>query len=91
MKRQIFFFGTIILIVGLLVGIYDYPQLIYLENKSNDLQLDVQELEKFKRIQIEFFIGVGMIILGAGSMIFGILPKKSLGIFWQINCKYCRV
>ena len=65
----LFFVGIIILILGFLIIIFDYPQIQYFE--SMDLKsyssLDQERKEIHERIVMEFSIGLG--IIGIGSLV----------------------
>ena len=66
---SLFFIGIIILILGFLIIIFDYPQIQYFE--SMDLKsyssLDQERKETHERIVMEFSIGLG--IIGIGSLV----------------------
>ena len=66
-ENQIFFVGLAIIILGLLIVIYNYPQIIYIQiATTQEPQLfDKMELEKFERIKIEFYIGIAISVVGA--------------------------
>ena len=72
MEGRIFFVGLVILVLGLLILVYDYPQMIYIQNVTTEqLELfDRAEIDKFKRIQIEFYVGVGILLSGAVILFF---------------------
>ena len=66
---SLFFIGIIILVLGFLIIIFDYPQIQYFE--SMDLKsyssLDQERKEIHERIVMEFSIGLG--IIGIGSLV----------------------
>ncbi|MBS1267609.1 MAG: hypothetical protein MAG458_00316 [Nitrosopumilus sp.] len=65
----LFFIGIILLILGFLIIIFDYPQIQYFENmdlKSHNL-LSEEKKNIYQKLFIEFFIGI--IILGVGSIV----------------------
>ena len=66
---SLFFIGIIILVLGFLIIIFDYPQIQYFE--SMDLKsysfLDQEKKDVHQRIVMEFTIGLG--IIGIGSLV----------------------
>ena len=66
---SLFFIGIIVLILGSLIIIFDYPQIQYLE--SMDLReyslLDEEQKNIHQRIIIEFTIG--FVIIGVGGLV----------------------
>ena len=68
------FVGLILIIVGSLIIVYDYPQLEYLKNQ----EVQVTESESFsiqERLQIEFTIGIIVLIGGIILVVYGIIKK----------------
>ena len=78
MDSRVFFAGMIIVIVGLLILIYDYPQVIYIQTISiEEMQtLDNVEREKFQRVQSEFYVGIGILTIGAVMLLFSKFPPS---------------
>ena len=72
MSSRVFFAGLTVIILGLLIFVYDYPQMIYIQTMTTEeLRLfDRSELAKFERIQIEFYVGAAMIVLGSMMLFF---------------------
>ncbi len=75
-KEGIFFPGLIVMILGALILVYDIPQLMFIESLTlEDLQFyEIEELERFQRVQAEFYVGVGLLITGASLMLFAKIP-----------------
>jgi len=65
----LFLVGIIVLVLGTLIIIFDYPQIEYFENIDFKLynSLLVEEKEFHQRLVIEFTIG--LIILGLGVLL----------------------
>lgn len=83
MDNRIFFAGLVILIFGLLILVYDLPQIMYIQSlTSEELRMvDRAEHDKFQRIQSEFYVGIGILAAGATVVLFarfppGVLAKK---------------
>ncbi len=82
-EGRLFFVGLIVAFFGLLIIVYDYPQMIYIQAMTADeLQLfDRTTLDRFERIQIEFYLGIAIFTTGAALLFFSkftpaILDKK---------------
>ncbi|MDX1441553.1 MAG: hypothetical protein R3237_03765 [Nitrosopumilaceae archaeon] len=71
-----FFSGIIILIVGMLIVLFDYPQIQYFEGLDSETfsRLDLETKNIFERLKIEFSIGV--ILLGGGITMSAIFLVK---------------
>ena len=78
MKREVFFIGIILVIGGSLITIYDYPQLEYFHNLSIEEKslLEREVFDKFNRMQIEFFVGVSLLVGGTTCSIISIFKKS---------------
>lgn len=65
----LFLVGIIVLVLGTLIIIFDYPQIEYFENIDFKLynSLLVEEKEFHQRLVIEFTIG--LVILGLGVLL----------------------
>ena len=65
----LFLVGIIVLVLGTLIIIFDYPQIEYFENIDFELynSLLVEEKEFHQRLVIEFTIG--LVILGLGMLL----------------------
>ena len=71
MNLKILFTGMTVMVLGLLIMIHDYPQIIYMQAMTSEqLQLDSIQLDKFERIQIEFYVGVGIFVSGIIMLFF---------------------
>ena len=72
---SLFFVGMIMIILGTLIVMFDYPQIQYLENVTTESRLILEETDKdlYQRLKIEF--GVGSVILLAG------ITLSCIGIF----------
>tara|TARA_B100000315_G_C14119204_1_gene381746 strand:+ start:79 stop:330 length:252 start_codon:yes stop_codon:yes gene_type:complete len=65
----LFLIGIIVLILGFLIIIFDYPQIRYFENidlKSYNLLVE-EKKSMYQRLVIEFSIGI--VILGVGGVV----------------------
>ena len=75
-----FFVGIIILIVGIFIVIFDYPQIQYFENLESESYYLLPEEQKniYERLKIEFSIGVTILVIGIGLCIFSLIktPNK---------------
>jgi len=79
---SLFFIGIIVLILGSLIIIFDYPQIQYLENmdlKSYSL-LDEEQKNIHQRIIIEFTIGFAIIGIGGLVMSSSFLKRFENGV-----------
>jgi len=78
----LFFIGIIVLILGFLIIIFDYPQIQYFE--SMDLKsysfLDEEKKEIHKRIVMEFSIGLGILVIGSLIISSSFLKRFENGI-----------
>jgi len=78
-NTSLFFAGIIIIIIGMLIVIFDYPQIQYFEQMQTEsyLMLESQDRDIHQRLQIEFMIGFMVLIVGIILTVISIL-KKSL-------------
>ena len=74
MKPAHVFSGLILIIIGSLIIVYDYPQLEYLKNLEGE-QI-VESINLKERLQIEFTIGIIILIGGATLGLYGIVKKN---------------
>lgn len=76
MNEKLFFAGIVVVILGLLILVYDYPQLLYMQTMAAEqVQLsDMLSFDRFQRIQIEFYAGVGILCMGAVILFFSKFP-----------------
>ncbi|MDH3764854.1 MAG: hypothetical protein OER82_03485 [Nitrosopumilus sp.] len=65
----LFFIGIIILILGVLVIIFDYPQIQFFENMDLESNYLMNEEKRiiYEKLITEFFIGIG--ISGVGILL----------------------
>lgn len=67
-----------VLILGILIIIFDYPQIQYLENfdlsKSN-YRLDTERFSIYQRLMIEITVGIGLFFTGIGLLIVSMLKR----------------
>lgn len=61
-----FFIGLIILIIGIFIVVFDYPQIQYFDNLKEETYYLLEEEEKdiHQRLKIEFSIGIIIIVVG---------------------------
>ena len=74
MKPAHVFSGLILIIIGSLIIVYDYPQLEYLKNLEGEQIVESFNLKE--RLQIEFTIGIIILIGGATLGLYGIVKKN---------------
>ena len=62
--------------------IFDYPQIQFFENMSNESYRHLDEENKgiHQRLKIEFSIGVGIFGIGAGLLVISFLKRFQYGI-----------
>ena len=73
-----FFVGIIILIVGIFIVIFDYPQIQYFENLESEafLLLEPEKQSIYERLKIEFSIGITLLIIGISLSIISLVKKS---------------
>ncbi len=73
----LFFIGLIILIVGIFIVIFDYPQIQYFENIEAEsfLLLDEEKKNIHQRLKIEFSIGITILGIGIALCVFSLVKK----------------
>ena len=78
----LFFVGVIVLILGILIIIFDYPQIQFLENINLDsnYKLDEQQKSIHQRLIIEFSIGVVILMFGISLLISSFLKRFENGL-----------
>ena len=76
-NATMFFIGIIILIFGVLVIIFDYPQIQYFENMQQESYnlLDSEKKSIHQRLVIEYTIGIGVSGLGISLLIVSFLKR----------------
>ncbi len=78
----LFFIGLIILIIGIFIVIFDYPQIQYFENIEAEsyFLLDEEKKNIHQRLKLEFSIGIIFLVIGIMLLIFSIVKKT-----WKKN------
>ena len=78
----LFFIGIIVLILGSLIIIFDYPQIQYFESMDlNSYSSLVQEKKEIhQRLQFEFSIGLTILVGGASILFLSFLKRFENGI-----------
>jgi len=74
----VFFVGIIILIVGIFIVIFDYPQIQYFENLESEtfLLLEPEKQSIYERLKIEFSIGITLLVIGISLSIISLVKKS---------------
>lgn len=75
---SLFFVGIIIIILGTLIVMFDYPQIQYLENVMTEshLMLEGTDRDLYQRLKIEFMIGGGVLLAGITLLCIGTFRKS---------------
>lgn len=83
-NTTLLFVGIIILILGVLVILFDYPQIQFFENMDVESYYLLGENERgiHQRLIIEFSIGIAISIIG-GTILVGSLLKRFENSFTQ--------
>ena len=83
-NTTLFFVGIMILILGVLVILFDYPQIQFFENMDLESYYLLGENERsiHQRLIVEFVIGIIISIIGA-SVLAGSLLKRFENSFTQ--------
>ena len=73
----LFFAGITIAILGSLIVIFDYPQILYFESMESEsyLMLDGEDRDIHQRLKIEFAIGSGILGVGVIFLVFSMFQK----------------
>lgn len=74
---SLFLAGIIVIIIGMLVVIFDYPQMQYFSQMESDSHqiIKSQDRDLHHRIQIEFSIGIAILISGVLLILISVLKK----------------
>ena len=74
----LFFVGTSVIILGVFVVVFDYPQIQYFENMESEFyfMLDGQQRDIHQRLKIEFTIGIGVLVTGIVLLIISVFKKS---------------
>lgn len=69
-NQTLFFVGIIVLILGTLIIIFDYPQLQILDNLDSEsyYMLDEEKKNIHQRMKIEITVGIGLAFTGIGLL-----------------------
>ncbi|MBA4438648.1 MAG: hypothetical protein H2B06_07415 [Nitrosopumilaceae archaeon] len=69
-NQTLFFVGIIVLILGTLIIIFDYPQLQILDNLDSEsyYMLDEEKKNIHQRMKIEIAVGIGLAVTGIGLL-----------------------
>ena len=65
-NQTLFFVGIVLVILGSLIIIFDYPQIQFLDivNSDSNYRLDTETMNIQQRLLIEFSVGVGFVAIG---------------------------
>ena len=74
------FIGIAVLILGILIIIFDYPQIQYLENSDSSQLLDGEKRSLHQRLLIEFLAGIGISGLGILLVVGSFLKRFENGL-----------
>lgn len=74
------FIGIAVLILGILIIIFDYPQIQYLENSDSSQLLDGEKRSLHQRLLIEFSAGIGISGLGILLVVGSFLKRFENGL-----------
>jgi len=77
----LFFIGITVLILGVFIIIFDYPQIQFFENMNLEsyFLLDEEKKSMHQRLIIEFSIGIGILGLGISLLIVSFLKRFENG------------
>ena len=69
-NQTLFFVGILVLILGTLIIIFDYPQLQILDNLDSEsyYMLDEEKKDIHQRMKIEITVGAGLFVVGIGLL-----------------------
>ena len=78
----LFFVGIILLVIGSLIVIFDYPQIQFFESLDEEsyYMLDVENKSIHQRMIIEFTIGMIILSVGIGMIGMSFLKRFQNGI-----------
>ena len=74
-----FLTGIVVIVLGLSVIIFDYPQIMYFEQLPVEsyTMLNFEEKSIHQRLLIEFTVGVVILSVGLGLAVFSVIKKQS--------------
>ncbi len=81
-NNTLFFVGIIVLILGFLIIVFDYPQIQYFENidlKSYNLLVE-EKKSVYQKLIIEFSIGIVILVIGSIVLMSSFLNRFENGI-----------
>ena len=76
----LFFIGIATLILGILIVLFDYPQIQYLENGDSSQLLDGEKRSLHQRLLIECSAGLGICGLGSLLLVGSFLKRFENGL-----------
>lgn len=76
----LFFISVGVLILGMLIIIFDYPLIQYLENTESTQFLDGEKRSLYQRLLIEFSAGIGICGLGVLLLVGSFLKRFENGL-----------
>ncbi|MGB0855638.1 MAG: hypothetical protein ACPGQP_01230 [Nitrosopumilus sp.] len=76
----LFFISVAVLILGMLIIIFDYPLIQYLENTESTQFLDGEKRSLYQRLLIEFSAGIGICGLGVLLLVGSFLKRFENGL-----------
>ena len=76
-NQTLFFVGIIVLILGILIIIFDYPQLQLLDSMDSEsyYMLDDEKKNIHQRMKIEITVGIGLFATGIGLLAVSFLKR----------------
>ena len=76
-NQTLFFVGIIVLILGMMIIIFDYPQLQLLDNLDSESYylLDEEKKNIHQRMKIEITVGIGLFVAGIGLFTVSFLKR----------------
>ena len=74
-----FLTGIVVIVLGLSVIIFDYPQIMYFEQLPVEsyTMLNFEEKSIHQRLLIEFTVGVAILSVGLGLAVLSVIKKQS--------------
>lgn len=73
MDGRVFVLGCILVVVGLLIVVFDYPQILHLQGVTDPALQDISN-----RIQIEFGIGMILVLAGPTMMVWSVIRGRRI-------------
>ncbi|MDH3279253.1 MAG: hypothetical protein OEL84_08965 [Nitrosopumilus sp.] len=73
----IFFIGVIVLVLGSLIIVFDYPQIEFFENMDTESYhlMNVEKKDLHQRLVFEFSIGIVILASGVSLLIASLLKR----------------